>query len=117
MQVGYSRSMGMTSAGLYLSIVRDRRGLSRKQLAERLGVSVQTIANLENGKKETAWTSVAAFVRIVGANIDHVLMLTNDRNNDETLARQLAEAQLTPRFVSRIEEEVNHSIKNDYTDA
>lgn len=42
--------------------LRDERGLSQKQLADRLGVKKQTVSNWENGN---AMPSMDMFVRVV----------------------------------------------------
>lgn len=81
------------SAGTYLRVIRERRDISRGDVAKKLGVSVQTVANIENGDKEPAASKLLAFVDLLGASLEDVrtLMLTRD---DEVEAYRLADMRL-----------------------
>lgn len=81
------------SAGVYLQAIRERRGISRADVAKRLRVSTQTVANIENGDKEPAASKMIAFVDLLGASLDDVrrLMLSRD---DEVEAYRLADMRL-----------------------
>jgi transcriptional regulator with XRE-family HTH domain len=85
--------MGKMSAGTYLRVIRERRDLSRSDIAKRLRTSVQTVANIENGDKEPGVSKLLAFVDMIGANLDDVrrLMLASE---DETEAYRLADLRL-----------------------
>lgn len=72
------------SAGIYLKVIRDRRHLSRADLARSLGVSTQTIANIENGDKEPGSALLFAYIARVHASLHDVsvLMLGRDDENE-----------------------------------
>lgn len=49
---------------------RDRAGLSQAALAERCGVSTETISRVERGRFEPAMTTVVAIASALGVSID-----------------------------------------------
>ena len=54
--------------GEVLMIARKRRGLSTREVAEELGVSHQTIYNLERDKP-VMWTTLTAAAELLGLRI------------------------------------------------
>lgn len=68
------------SAGVYLRVIRERRDLSRADIAKRIKASVQTVANIENGDKEPRGSLLFAFVDAIGASLDDVARLMNAKS-------------------------------------
>lgn len=56
-----------------LSRIREQRGLSQVELAERAGLSSQQIYRYENGKTEPDGTVVARIARILEVSTDYLL--------------------------------------------
>lgn len=81
------------SAGTYLRVIRERRDISRSDIAKKIRTSVQTVANIENGDKEPGASKLLAFVDMIGASLEDVrrLMLASE---DETEAYRLADLRL-----------------------
>lgn len=72
------------SAGTYLRVIRERRDISRSDVAKKIHASVQTVANIENGEKEPRGSLLFAFVDAVGASVEDVkrLMLARENENE-----------------------------------
>lgn len=81
------------SAGIYLETLRERQHVSRQELAKKLKVSVQTISNIENGKKEPRGSLLFAVIDALGASYEDMRELLQEKN-DEHRAYQLAERRL-----------------------
>jgi len=65
--------IGMTieqALGELLFELRRRRGLSREQVAEAVGVSVQSIGRIERGDVVAPWTSIWALTKFYGVDFD-----------------------------------------------
>jgi len=59
---------GAESFGTRLRALRERVGLTQKQLAERAGLHPQGVVKLERGEREPAWTTVLALADALGVN-------------------------------------------------
>src|SRR5690349_2012489 len=101
--------MGKMSAGTYLRVMRERRDISRAEIAKVIKASVQTVANIETGGKEPAASKLLAFVQAVGASLEDVqrLMLASD---NEVEAYRLADIQL-----ARLSERSERAIREHVT--
>jgi transcriptional regulator with XRE-family HTH domain len=71
------------SFGLCLRSLREKAGLTQKQLAERAGVTLGDIRNLEQGIHNARWTTVRALADALGVTCEAI---TND-NPDVPQAR------------------------------
>ena len=49
-----------------LKEIRERAGLSQKQLAEQAGVGQRTISHLEQGVQEPVWSTLLAIAKALG---------------------------------------------------
>jgi transcriptional regulator with XRE-family HTH domain len=58
--------------------IRNSKGMTQKQLAERLGVTIRTITNYENGSREPNIKTLIALTQIFGVSADYLLGLTDD---------------------------------------
>lgn len=57
-----------TGFGARLVAIREEKGLSQRQLAERADVHYLTISKLERGTQEPAWPLVVALARALGVD-------------------------------------------------
>lgn len=81
------------SAGIYLRVIRERRDMSRAEIAKKIKTSVQTVANIENGDKEPRGSLLFAFIDAIGADVGDVKRLVLERD-DEAEAYRLADMRL-----------------------
>lgn len=56
-----------------LNYLREQNGISRRQLAERLNVSVRLISYWENGKRECDFDTLLRLSDIFDASVDYLL--------------------------------------------
>lgn len=75
--------------GLRLRAARMRRSMTQKVMAERVGVSVPTIAKLENGDPSTSLATVLRVLTVLGLVGDIDLLAVQD-----TLGRELQDNAL-----------------------
>jgi DNA-binding XRE family transcriptional regulator len=47
-----------------LKVLRNKLGLTQEQIAEKIGVSRQTLANIENKKIEMSWNTFLALITV-----------------------------------------------------
>ena len=73
--------MLMLKAGERLMIYRTRAGLSKKELAERVGVSVTTINNYEKGKVEFDYFTLIRIANVLGVTANEIAL--DFRGSDE----------------------------------
>ena len=79
--------------GNRLRTARLRRQMTQGQLAERVGVSVPTIAKIEDGDPSTSMATVLRVLAVLGLDHDVDLLAAND-----ALGRSLQDSRLkTPR--------------------
>lgn len=75
--------MSLKASGSYLQRLRDNAGLSRAELAEKLGTSPSQIFRIEEGKGETRGSLLAAFIRMVSGSAEDVVTLILDSRAGE----------------------------------
>lgn len=81
-----------------LSLLRKSHNMSQAELAEKLGVTQQTISKYENGSREPDTETLKLLSSIFNVSIDYLLGATNIRNHDTTY--------ITPKEHEDIEEVV-----------
>ncbi len=82
----------LANLGENIKMARLRRGLSLRAVAERAGISLNTVVAVENGE---AGVSIGAI-----ANVLHCLNLAEDISliaKDDILGRKLQDLELTPK--------------------
>ncbi len=82
----------LAGLGENIKMARLRRGLSLRAVAERAGISLNTVVAVENGE---AGVSIGAI-----ANVLHCLNLAEDISliaRDDILGRKLQDLELTPK--------------------
>ena len=65
--------MASSAFGARLLELRERAGLTQKQLGERAGMAQATIANLEQGRNQPSLATAAALARALGITTDAFL--------------------------------------------
>ena len=68
-----SQYNGSSMLGKRLEAYRDRRGISRKELADMMDVSVQTIYRWENGDRTPDLVTFMKISKILGASMDELM--------------------------------------------
>lgn len=64
--------MGFSSLGERLRIERKRRGVSQRQLAERIGLSPSLISQIETGRSKPSVSTLYAMVTELGISLDRL---------------------------------------------
>ena len=100
------------SVGAYLEIIRKRRSLSRADMALKMKVSTQTIANIENGDKEAGSSLLFQYIDIVNANLWDVSRLMLAPENEQ-VARVRAEQAILAEAEMSEAERLRGEIGND----
>jgi transcriptional regulator with XRE-family HTH domain len=59
--------------GARLRELREQRGLTQQELAERIGTTVRNISRLETGVQEATWPTVVALAKVFGVSCDAFL--------------------------------------------
>ncbi|MCI0391017.1 MAG: helix-turn-helix transcriptional regulator [Acidobacteria bacterium] len=67
-----------------LRVIRAERDWSQADLAERLGVSRQTINAVETGKYDPSLPLAFKIARLVNLKIEDIFQLDEDVSNDDT---------------------------------
>ena len=79
--------------GENLRLVRLRRDLSAQMVAERAGITMQTLSSLENGSGSISLAVCVQVLFVLGLEKDLELIA-----RDDELGRALQDAKLTSRF-------------------
>lgn len=66
----------MTELGNKIKTLRERRGLSRAELAHQLGVTTPAVHHLENGSRKPSLAMTVKLAAIFGASIEELALLT-----------------------------------------
>jgi len=83
--------------GLRLRAARMRRSMTQKVMAERVGVSVPTIAKLENGDPSTSLATVLRVLTVLGLVGDIDLLAVQDILGRELQDNALRRTNARPR--------------------
>jgi len=69
----------MMSFGVRLRELREKCGLSQSGLAERVGISIDSIQNWEQGRTRPRIEALAKLARALGVTVDEVLQESGGR--------------------------------------
>lgn len=87
------------SLGEKILILRRRKGFSRKQLADIIGVTVSTIANYENGVTIPDMDKVTKLSEMFGVSLDMLLLRPEaEKNNSHIHKPKSTQNQLRNMF-------------------
>lgn len=77
--------------GQRVRALRDKKGLSQKDLADRLGMPRSIVSTYENGRRMPTYGKLIKLAYVFGVSTDYLLGVENDRildlsglNNDQT---------------------------------
>ena len=74
---------------LRLKELREKRGLSQKAFATKLGVSQSTVGMWESKKREPNFKTAETIASFFNVTTDYLLGRTDDRNPNDSLDKQL----------------------------
>ena len=69
-----------------LKVLRNMLGLTQDELAQKVGISRQTLVNIENKKREMSWNTFVALITVFRAErstsdlLDHFGLYTEELN-------------------------------------
>jgi transcriptional regulator with XRE-family HTH domain len=95
------------AGGMYLRTLRERRGLSREDIAHELGTDKTQVQRIENGTNDTRGSLLLGFVRAVQGDFGQLadLILNDDATIED--GRQLAEQWLDQQQRGLIQQRVD----------
>ncbi len=77
--------------------LRERAGLTQRELAQRLGTTVRTISRLETGAQEATWPIVVALAEVFGVTCESFLQEPEARPEPKRGRPRKARPTRTPR--------------------
>ena len=91
----------LISMGLRVSERRKELHLTQEQLAEKTGVSLQTISNIELGKKAIRPENLANLCKVLGVSSDYILYGKREESQMSTAIEKLS--RLSPEAYQTVE--------------
>jgi transcriptional regulator with XRE-family HTH domain len=80
---------------IYVRTVRERQGISRKTIADQLGIGMGVLADWEDGRSAALpLPAVVRAVTLLGGTLDDLKQIDSSTHDHEALGRQLAEARV-----------------------
>lgn len=79
-------------SGKRIQQLRKAKGYTQEQFADRLGMSVPTIASIETGRKGTSIDTVLMIAEILGCTTDYILIGNESKSALFDLVEQLPES-------------------------
>ena len=79
-------------SGKRIQQLRKTKGYTQEQFADRLGLSVPTIASIETGRKGTSIDTVLMIAEILGCTTDYILIGNESKSALFDLVEQLPES-------------------------
>ncbi len=76
--------------GERISAKRKERRLTQEQLAEAVGVSLQTVSNIECGKKGSRPENIAKICVVLDTTADYILLGEKSENQLKGISKQIA---------------------------
>ncbi|MCI0429615.1 MAG: helix-turn-helix domain-containing protein [Rhodospirillales bacterium] len=92
-------ALGKT-VGLRVKALRQRRGLSQEELAERIDRSLNAISSIERGRTLPNFTTLERLSQVLGAPVRDFFEHPPDPNDNPRRARLLAELFIAARELS-----------------
>lgn len=86
----------MEMVGAYISALRNARGLTQPELAEKIGIHVRTVRNIESGRHEPKPTDLDTALNLLQGSWIHVSQLLRPgatRELAERLAKEATEGE------------------------
>jgi len=76
------RKQAVATLGMRLRAVRLRSGLSQRQVGDAVGVTRQTIYNIEQGDYATFVPVLVGLARVLGVSTDYLLGLSESESDE-----------------------------------
>lgn len=76
--------------GERISIRRKERGITQEQMAEKMGVSLQTVSNIECGKKATNPENIVKICRTLNTTADYILLGEKNESQIKGITKVIA---------------------------
>ena len=92
----------LIAMGGRISACRKDKRLTQEQLAERIGVSLQTVSNIECGKKAARPENIAKICNALDSTADYILLGKRSESQMKNIVKSLT--TLTDREYKVIEE-------------
>jgi transcriptional regulator with XRE-family HTH domain len=102
----YDIRMSLAAAGAYLQLLRERRGLSRADVASAAGTNEAQVIRIEKGEIDTRGSLLLRMVQAVRGRAEDVLKLVTDASATAEDGRRAAENALRPMEPSAEEKEL-----------
>ncbi len=80
----------LMAMGERISVKRKEKRLTQEQLAEAVGVSLQTVSNIECGKKGSGPENIAKICVVLEATADYILLGEKNENQLKGISKQIA---------------------------
>lgn len=94
----------MTAAGAYLRTLREARGFSRAEIADRLGATETNLWRIEEDGQEPRVGLFLGFIREVRGSVADFRRLLFDEHATDVAGRELAHLRLSRMELDQIEE-------------
>ncbi len=85
-----------------LRTARKAKGLTMKELGEKVGVSESAISQYENGKREADYDTILKISEILDCPVDYLLRGEDSKNHTNRIAELRKERKLTQQELSTI---------------
>lgn len=79
------------NVGPSIKIIRERKGITRSEMAEYLDVSSSYLSLLENGKREINLTRLESISNLLKVPVSVILFFSTDKSKIESLDSEIAE--------------------------
>ena len=70
--------------GEKIRILRLRKGMSRKELAEKAGISVFTVGCYERGERKPSFVNMELISAVLGVSLDEMSIVLTPRGRNES---------------------------------
>lgn len=94
--------------GLRISGVRSETGIRAEKVAEGAGIALQTLSNIEGGKRACKTTTIYGICSTLGVSADYILGLA-ERDAHKNILVQLD--KLKPKEISLVEKFIQNLIE------
>jgi transcriptional regulator with XRE-family HTH domain len=88
--------------GHQLRILRERRGLSGRQLAERVGIAPQSLSRIERGRHDVVFSKVRQLLAAMNYGLSDLEAVSEQRIEPGRLRKALAQAGLNAATIKRV---------------
>lgn len=94
----------MMAAGAYLRVLREAKGLSRAEMADRLGATETNLWRIEEDGQEPKAGLLLGFIREVRGSAADFYRLLIDSQADDDVGREVAQMRLSRSEADQIEQ-------------